>query len=103
MHVFVGVGALIGGHEALGEEEEYEIVSRCWLCCPCPTQLHFLISFAFGRTAFVASLKLHAIASKAIRRSVHLGHCIQDCGSKRWLPQSGAHTYIFFDGTILSL
>lgn len=54
-------------------------------------------------TAFVASLKLHAIASKAIRQSVHLGHCIQDCGSTRCFPQSGAHTYIFFDGTILSL
>lgn len=47
MHVFVGVGTLMGGHEALGEEE-YEIVSRCWLCCPCPSQLHFLISSAFG-------------------------------------------------------
>lgn len=33
MHVFVGVGTLMGGHEALGEEE-YEIVSRCWLCSP---------------------------------------------------------------------
>lgn len=37
----------MGGHEVLGEEE-YEIVSRCWLCCPCPSQLHFLISSAFG-------------------------------------------------------